>query len=101
MNTAAGKAVRNVKGMNDRSVSGTQSLLHENSNFMSMDKKTSIQSDPHGAGHGGGADRGANMASMKTGGDMGMVRQTLFQRITGGKSGMMTAGGSNGFAGKT
>jgi len=59
LNTAAGKAVRNVKGMNDRSVSHTQSLLHENSNFMSMDKKSSIQNDPHGAG-GGGADRGTN-----------------------------------------
>lgn len=87
LNTKAGAAVRNIKGGMDggRSVSHiSRSQMHENSNFMSMDKKSQAskgQNDVSGAGVAGG---NGNMMTM---GNIGLARQTLFARITaGGKS---------------
>jgi hypothetical protein len=84
LNTKAGAAVRNTKGgMNDgRSVSHSRSLMHENSNFMSMDKKSLIS---HGQGDNGNTNAAGNGGTMMSMGNIGLARQTLFSRITAGK----------------
>lgn len=88
LNTKAGAAVRNTKGGLDGRSQQSRSLMHENSNFMSMDKKSLMtngqgdNSNTHGAGNGG------TMMSM---GNIGLARQTLFSRITAGKG--QTMGG--------
>lgn len=82
LNSKAAAAVRGVKGMagDGRSMSQSRSLMHENS-AMGVDKK-SMQSQMH---HEGGA-AGATNGTMMTMGNIGLARQTLFARITGGKS---------------
>jgi len=83
LNSKAAAAVRGVKGMagDGRSMSQSRSLMHENS-VMGMDKQKSMHSQMH---HEGGA-AGATNGTMMTMGNIGLARQTLFARITGGKS---------------
>lgn len=71
--------VGNIGGIKDRSVSHSRSVLHENSNMMSVDIKKSQVS-----GHEEYYDKknlDARTATMNP-----QMRQTLFARITGGKS---------------